>query len=122
MCHRKYRGHTTRSELYGYRNGNKIEALELCMVPAGEEHTIGPRQVKLSQLATARWHVHILILKRKSPLKHSIKTSTLFRRKLLGNIEDPDHGSDHEFADEDKQFKHMKTISSEVDNLKSPED
>ena len=45
VCHRKYRGHTTRSELYGYRNGNKIEALELCMVPAGEEHTIGPRQV-----------------------------------------------------------------------------
>ena len=46
LHHRKYRGHTTRSELYGYRNGNKIEALELCMVPAGEEHTIGPRQVK----------------------------------------------------------------------------
>ena len=65
-----------------------------------------------------------LFLQRKSPLKHSIKTSTLYRRKLLGNIdfEDPDHGSDHEFADEDKQFKHMKTISSEVDNLKSPED
>jgi len=42
---RKYRGHTTRSELYGYRNGNKIEATELCMVPAGEEHTIGPRLV-----------------------------------------------------------------------------
>lgn len=100
---KKYRGHTTRSELYGYRNGNKIEALELCMVPAGEEHTIGPRL-------------------RKNPLKHSIKTSTLYRRKLLGNIEDPDRGSDNEFADEDKQFKHMKTISSEVDNLKSPED
>ena len=47
LCHRKYRGHTTRSELYGYRNGNKIEALELCMVPAGQEHTIGPRLVKL---------------------------------------------------------------------------
>lgn len=59
---------------------------------------------------------------RKNPLKHSIKTSTLYRRKLLGNIEDPDRGSDHEFADEDKKFKHMKTISSEVDNLKSPED
>ena len=37
-------------------------------------------------------------------------------------MEDPDRGSDHEFADEDKKFKHMKTISSEVDNLKSPED
>jgi len=46
FCFRKYRGHTTRSELYGYRNGHKIEALELCMVPAGEEHTIGPRLVK----------------------------------------------------------------------------
>jgi len=42
---RKYRGHTTRSELYGYRNGSKIEAAELCMVPAGQEHTIGPRLV-----------------------------------------------------------------------------
>lgn len=45
VCIRKYRGHTTRSELYGYRNGSKIEATELCMVPAGEEHTIGPRLV-----------------------------------------------------------------------------
>ena len=49
LCRRKYRGHTTRSELYGYRNGNKIEALELCMVPAGEEHTIGPRLVKYTK-------------------------------------------------------------------------
>ncbi|XP_065899551.1 uncharacterized protein [Dysidea avara] len=99
---KKYRGHTTRSELYGYRNGSKIEATELCMVPAGEEHTIGPRL-------------------RKHPLKHSIKTATLYRRRLLESIEAPDRGSDQEFDDEDKQFKHMTTISTEVDDLKSPE-
>jgi len=46
FCVRKYRGHTTHSELYGYQNGHKIKALKLCMVPAGEEHTIGPRSVK----------------------------------------------------------------------------
>ena len=66
--------------------------------------------------------MYTLFFQRKSPLKHSIKTSTLYRRKLLGAMEDPDRGSDHEFADEDKHFKHMKTISSEVDDLKSPED
>ena len=59
LHHRKYRGHTTRSELYGYRNGNKIEALELCMVPAGEEHTIGPRQVRHIKLTNYHTFVNI---------------------------------------------------------------
>jgi len=40
---------------------------------------------------------------------------------LLESIEAPDRGSDQEFADEDKNFKQMTTISTEVDDLKSPE-
>lgn len=42
---RKYRGRDTRTDLYGYRNGTLLEAQELCMAPAGEEHTIGPMGV-----------------------------------------------------------------------------
>ena len=40
---RKFRGPTTRSDLYGYRNGSKAEAHELCMAPVGEEDTIRPK-------------------------------------------------------------------------------
>ena len=42
---RKFRGPTTRSDLYGYRNGSKAEAHELCMAPVGEEDTIRPQGV-----------------------------------------------------------------------------
>ena len=42
---RKFRGPTTRSDLYGYRNGSKAEAHELCMAPVGEEDTIRPKGV-----------------------------------------------------------------------------
>lgn len=31
--------------MYGYRNGSKAEAHELCMAPIGEEDTIRPKGV-----------------------------------------------------------------------------
>jgi hypothetical protein len=59
---RKYRGRDTRTDLYGYRNGTLLEAQELCMAPAGEEHTIGPMGGKGS-------------------ISHSAMTTTLYRRQ-----------------------------------------
>ncbi|XP_062507418.1 uncharacterized protein LOC134183870 isoform X2 [Corticium candelabrum] len=59
---RKYRGRDTRTDLYGYRNGTLLEAQELCMAPAGEEHTIGP-------------------LGGKGSISHSAMTATLYRRQ-----------------------------------------
>ena len=41
---RKHRGRDTRTDIYGYRHGSYLEAKELCMAPAGEEHTLGPRR------------------------------------------------------------------------------
>eukprot|EP00118_Oscarella_pearsei_P026298 m.309736 g.309736 ORF g.309736 m.309736 type:complete len:828 (+) comp47527_c0_seq1:163-2646(+) len=59
---KKYRGRDTRTDLYGYRNGSLLEAQELCMAPAGEEHTIGPMGGRGS-------------------VTHSAMTNTLYRRQ-----------------------------------------
>ena len=43
LC-RKHRGRDTNTDIYGYRNGSYLEAKELCMALAGQEHTLGPRR------------------------------------------------------------------------------
>jgi hypothetical protein len=52
MKGKKFRGPTTRSDLYGYRNGSKAEAHELCMAPVGEEDTIKPKGRKKAHKPT----------------------------------------------------------------------
>eukprot|EP00117_Sycon_ciliatum_P008689 scpid30063/ scgid11278/ Ankyrin-1; Erythrocyte ankyrin len=44
---KKHRGRDTNTDIYGYRNGSYLEAKELCMALAGQEHTLGPRRGKI---------------------------------------------------------------------------